>query len=1006
MDDKEQVGQSGAPGAHRAKRDFWPWGKKSGVPDPAPEPGPSSAAEPGADLARPVGAFAPDHAAASESAETTFDTDAAAGAAQPGQVPVSASPAQEAPAYGAVTEALPVVGAPLGSGVQPSNEMPAEQSPVAPDVPTAGSPEVGAAGEFAMPEKRGFWPWGRGKKAGEPAAPTPPSQAVSSPESTQAAATEEARPATPETVAVEPPVHGPAAAGSIFSESATGEPEQAVAAGAAAGAFTLPEKRSVWPWRRAKKGPAEPAAASAAQPAAPDSEQPGAWDLPPAEPSEPFAPGPEHAVAAAGTVAVTRAAGTTIPAVPAEASPATTPPASGLPVGAVGAPLGVPLGASAGTTHEPVDHDAGGAVVAGAATATAVGAAAHQAAGTPDASQLETAVIGAPVFGEPAGAYAGPPEALAAPAAAYVEAGPDARTFGGRFRAIERLDRGGTAETYRAVDETGALFAVDVLHPQGEAQVQHLRDSMYAVAAVRHPNLPRVFEWDIDATGFFVVREYVEGWDLETLLTRGPLDPLRVARYGAEAALGLAAAHSAGIVHGSVRTADVMVTPQGAVKVLGLGETLPRTLTPADPPAGAYYLAPEQVRGEAPTDCTDLYALGVVLYEAATGTVPFEGPDAGTVAVEQVEREPEPPRRVNPAVPASLDIVILHALRKAPRDRYRTIDEFRQDLDRVGDQIQSGVAPAAISETPKSRMPRWVWVTGLAVLGVLLLGGALGGWLWWRNNMTAVPSVVAMTPDDARTTLARAGLGVGNISYSDKVENAVTEGSVLSQDPTASTWVRRGVLVSIVINGPQKVTVPKVVGKTQAEALNALQVAGLAIGNITSSYNATAPVGQVVSQDPSGAAQVSKGSPVALVISKGPQVNVVPGLVGQEQTAATATLEKAGFKVNASQTYSPTVAAGLVVSQSPAGGTNGKVGDSVALVVSSGPQPVKVPNVVSLPAPTAIDNIVAAGLKVKMTYVTGSGPASPDLGKVISQSPAAGADAKAGDTVTINVAQP
>ena len=137
-----------------------------------------------------------------------------------------------------------------------------------------------------------------------------------------------------------------------------------------------------------------------------------------------------------------------------------------------------------------------------------------------------------------------------------------------------------------------------------------------------------------------------------------------------------------------------MVTPEGAVKVLGLGETLPKTLSAGGTPAAAYYLAPEQVRGHAPDGATDLYALGVVLYEAATGVVPFEGPDAGSVATAHVEREPEPLRRVNPGVPASLEVAVLRALRKDPKERYRSLDAFRQELDRVADMIQSGTGEA------------------------------------------------------------------------------------------------------------------------------------------------------------------------------------------------------------------------------------------------------------------------------------------------------------------------
>jgi beta-lactam-binding protein with PASTA domain len=618
---------------------------------------------------------------------------------------------------------------------------------------------------------------------------------------------------------------------------------------------------------------------------------------------------------------------------------------------------------------------------------------------TEQSRQDVTQVIGAPLD---ASLIEAPAPSTPQPAQAFLDAGPEARTFADRFRAVERLDRGGSIETYKAVDEIGALYTVDVLHPAGEAEIQHLRDSMLAVVAVQHPNLPRVFEWGGDDSGFYIVREYVEGWDLETLLTRGPLDPLRVARYGAEAALGLAAAHSVGIVHGSVRTSAIMVTPEGAVKVLGLGETLPKTLSASGTPSAAYYLAPEQVSGHAPDAYTDQYALGVVLYEGATGVVPFEGPDAGTVAVAHVEKEPEPSRRVNPAVPASLDVAILRSLRKDPRERYRSLDAFRQDLDRVADMIQSGTAGAEPEAAPRARIPRWIWITA-TIVGLALLGMAVaGGFLWWRNNMARVPTVVGAAPDAARSTLAQAGLNVGLLSYSTQIEPGVAEGAVSSQDPASGTWVRRGTTVSLVVNGPEKIKVPTVVGKTQAEALTTLQAAGLTIGAITSTYDATAPAGSVISQDPVASSEATKGAPVTISVSKGPQVLIVPNVSGQSEASAKAALEKAGFKVSSSQQYSPAVPSGQVISQNPAGGTSGKLGETVAIAVSQGTQPISVPFVIGKTEADAIDIIQAANLKVRLQTKTQTA-GSTNIGRVVDQSPASGTSAKTGDTVTITV---
>jgi serine/threonine-protein kinase len=586
----------------------------------------------------------------------------------------------------------------------------------------------------------------------------------------------------------------------------------------------------------------------------------------------------------------------------------------------------------------------------------------------------------------------------------------DERLFADRFRAVERLDRGGSAETYRAVDEAGGVYTVDVLHPADAAETGQLSEAMHAVAALAHPNIPRVYEWGTDDTGFYVIREYVDGWDLTTLLSRGPLDDLRVARYGAEAALGLAAAHGAGVLHGSLHTSDVMVTPEGAVKVLGLGQTLPRMLQPGGPPANAHFLAPEQLRGETPLPGTDVWALGIVLYEAATSSVPFEADTAGGVASLVLESEPEPARRINPNVPASLEVVVMHALRKDPRERYTSIDEMRQDLDRVADQIQSGIAAEAGLGRTRKKWPWWVWAIIGVVAFTLLAGAATGGYIWWRRNMTRVPALVGLTPDAARTKIAAAGLVPGDVGYTTTVTAGLPEGVIETQSPVPGGWVRVGTRLSVLINGPEKVKVPAIVGTTQASAITTIQAEGLTIAAINNAFDKAA-AGTVISQTPTAGAEVAKGAGVTFTVSKGPQVGTVPSVVGQAQAAAQATLTQAGFKSTVSNQYSDTIAVGTVLAQSPTAGSNSSVGVTVALVISQGPQPVTVPSVVGKSLSSAVSLVQSVGLKVALaTHTVGStvnsGTVNPAIGIVYSQSPSAGASAKAGDTVSITYNQP
>jgi len=368
------------------------------------------------------------------------------------------------------------------------------------------------------------------------------------------------------------------------------------------------------------------------------------------------------------------------------------------------------------------------------------------------------------------------------------------------------------------------------------------------------------------------------------------------------------------------------------------------------------------------------------------------------VAALQLEAEPEPARRINPNVPASLEVVIMHALRKDPKERYRTVDEMRQDLDRVADQIQSGIAAEA--GTGKTRGPRrwWVWAIVAAVMLTLLAGAGAGAYVWWSRNMTKVPALVGLSPDAAQMKIWAAGLKPGAVSFSTTPSAGLPEGVIAVQAPVPGGWVRVGTTVGVVVNGPEKVMVPATVGATQASALTTIQAAGLTIAGINTVFD-KAVVGTVISQTPTSGVEVPKGSGVTISVSKGQQAGTVPTVIGQAEATAQSTLSKAGFKTTSSRQYAETVAVGTVMAQSPLAGSNLPVGTTVALVISQGPRPVTVPNVKGQSLSSAVSNVQSVGLKVSVSPSTVA--TSATFGTVLSQSPSGGSSAKAGDTVSL-----
>ena len=589
------------------------------------------------------------------------------------------------------------------------------------------------------------------------------------------------------------------------------------------------------------------------------------------------------------------------------------------------------------------------------------------------------------------------------------------RFFAGRFRAVERLDRGGSVETFRAVDEAGEVYAVDILHPSDPAESARLGHTMQEMAAFSHPNIPHIYEWGTDGADFHVVREYVDGWDLTMLLRRGPLDSLRVARYGAEVAFGLAEAHAAGIIHGSLGTSAVMVTPEGQVRVLGFGETLTKVVALGESPAAMHFVAPELIQGGTPTEASDIYALGVVLHETATTSVPFEAETAGDVASLHVDADAEPARRLNPAIAAALEVIIARALRKDPEDRYRSALEMGQDLERVAAQIQDG-AFADESPTrprvswPRVTLPRRAWITAAAGVLVLLLGVGTGGVVWWSRNMAAVPSLVGLAPNVARAKITAAGLVPGALVFTPTVTAGVPEGLISVQTLRPGGWARVGTLIGVAVNGPLKVKVPALAGATEASAIATIQASGLAIAGINPVF-CSATEGTVVTQTPSAGAAVPKGSGITLSVSSGPRVGVVPSVVGEVEAAARTSLTQAGFKATSSRQSNDTVAVGTVISQTPLGATSA-LGATVELVVSGGPAPVTVPTATGQSLASAIIAVQSAGLKIRVSSstvagsVAGGTKANPAIGQVLSQAPSAGSVAKVGDTVTLTFGLP
>ena len=615
------------------------------------------------------------------------------------------------------------------------------------------------------------------------------------------------------------------------------------------------------------------------------------------------------------------------------------------------------------------------------------------------------------------------------------------KVYSGRYELTHLVARGGMAQVYRAMDrQLDRPVALKVLFPElsvDKTFVERFRREAQAAANLSHPNIVPVFDWGEDDGTYFIVMEFVDGRPLSAVL-RDPqrLPPGQIAQIGASVAAALAFAHRHGVVHRDVKPGNVLITPEGEVKVTDFGiaraVNTEESLTQTGAVMGtAAYFSPEQAEGKGVDARSDIYSLGVVLYEMAVGRPPFSGDSPVAVASKHVRDAPMLPREVNPAVPAALELVIMKAMAKNPNDRYASAEEFRADLLRFADGrpveaadlgVTTMMAAAGVTSVMSStgrtmavppatipppgrreeeqRRRRTGWLIALLILLLVALG-LIAFFLLRSLGDVTVPNVVGESQANATTQLQDAHLTVGPVTSQ---ASAKPKGDVLSTNPAPGTSVSRNSAVKLVVSaGPNvpTVTVPSVKGKPLAAAQQLLQAAGLQ--STTHFVSSNQPVGTVLDQSPPGGTQVKATQKVVLTVS-GTQTSVqVPSVIGQSPASAGAVLTGAGLTVGNQSNACSNQSAGLVASQSPAAGTTTQPNAPVNLVVSSGPC-ATVPSVIGDTQSQAQSSISAAGLTPNTTFdSTCANNASP--GTVDSQNPAGNTQVNSGSTVTISICQ-
>ncbi|HDP69985.1 MAG TPA: Stk1 family PASTA domain-containing Ser/Thr kinase [Actinobacteria bacterium] len=569
------------------------------------------------------------------------------------------------------------------------------------------------------------------------------------------------------------------------------------------------------------------------------------------------------------------------------------------------------------------------------------------------------------------------------------------KVFSGRYKIIKKIGSGGMADVYKAEDTVLArAVAVKILHPQyaqEENFVARFKREAQAAANLNHPNIVNVYDWGREDSTYFIIMEHLEGWDLKRLIeAQAPLPIDEATDIMNQVCSALEFAHQHEVIHRDIKSQNIIITPQGQAKVtdFGIARAGVSGMTQTGSVLGtAEYISPEQAQGVTVDKTTDIYSLGIVLYEMLTGKLPFKGENSLAVAMKQVKEKPIPPTALNSEIPDSLELVILKSLEKDPDARYRSAEGMRQDLLRASKGIPVEATPHLFREEEKTQVlptakpagtkrsapakqdkrPRWLpW----AILGFLALALIVGGYFMFRGASTSgtvvVPNLQGKTLSEATEILKEREL---KIESEDSFNATVEKGKVISQDPEAGIKVKKDSVVKVVVSkGEELVGVPDVVGMSRDDAIAELVRIGLEIGEITEEENNDVPAGAIIRQSPEADERVTKETVVDLVVSKGESLVQVPNVVGKSTDDATARLEQLNLVVKRNDAFSDTVPEGKVISQDPEDGTEVKTGSTVTITVSKGKELVAVPDVINMTEANAISKLESLGLDVDIEY--------------------------------------
>ena len=632
------------------------------------------------------------------------------------------------------------------------------------------------------------------------------------------------------------------------------------------------------------------------------------------------------------------------------------------------------------------------------------------------------------------------------------------KLLAGRYELIEKIGEGGMAVVYKAKDRLlNRYVAIKILRPeftQDEQFLESFKRESQAAAGLQHPNIVSIY--DVGRTGNinFIVMELVDGRPLSDLIKeKGRLDYKTTIDIAKQMASALSIAHKHQIIHRDVKPHNIMITSDGVAKLtdFGIARAVSNATMVADTSkiiGSVHYFSPEQARGAYVDERSDIYSLGIVMFEMLTGRVPFDGETPVEVALKHINEDVPSPAKLVPGIPPALDKIVLKATDKYQTERYKSVDEMLEALKNVefvtqmvGDRVfaaesepkprrdESLVAPVMSSrredrdqemviapanprkpkaksdDKKKKKRAIIIGVAAAAILalfGILFVSGVIGG----GSKEVTVPDVKGMSYSEAKEVLEAKGLKIEKADEpiaSQKIE----KGKIVSQTPSKNSKVKKGRTVRVILSaGNTELKVPDLKGLSYKEAKTLLSEMGLQISKGDEVDSDSVTEGLIASQYPSAKTKVDKGDIITVNISKGKKDAVIPKLVGTTFTSesdVSATLSKYGYKLGKVSYEESYETPGTIIKQSPDAGTTAEKKTTVDIVISKAKSKATVPNLNGMTYDQAESALQSLGFSVgRVTEEENNGFTA---GTVFKQYPAANSEYQTGSTVDIWIAK-